>query len=189
MAFYIPQTPRTLGHQQASSFQSLSPTSDYLTQSMISTATTSSISPQTTLLQRWHSLSSEIETRRLSRVAVVELNRYLDKAENLLFWDTSSSELSPQKMGTGNNEGLGVADSVGGESPIATSKTHPTEPLGQDAPEGAILGATEVRIANQASQLFERVSKAAEQLRQRQEDLKVRNPYLRLKIPSIYFME
>lgn len=92
-------------------------------------------------------------------------------------------------MDTGSIEGFGVTDSVSGESPMATSKTLPTDPTGRDAPEGAILGAAQVRIANQASQVFERVSKAAEQLRQRQEDFKVRNPYLRLEIPWINFME
>ena len=103
---------------------------------------------------------------------MVEINRCLDKAENLLFRDTSSSEMSPKKK---DKHGLGIADSVDGSSSLNMSETLPMESSGQNAPEAVISAQGEVQIARQASQLLERISRAAQQLRQRQEDFKVRS--------------
>ena len=170
MNTYSPLTPRTPAHKPAARSGLESPSSDY--SSELTTSTFRFPDPTTLLSQRWQHISRQISRRRLERNTVVALNRNLDEAENILIW--SAPETVQQA-----NKGLGLGirmDSDRGEHLDCTTEITPPASAEPDAPAPVDLGSRK-RLEDEAhSALLGRLSKAVEQLRQRQEEFKVGEP-------------
>ena len=121
------------------------------------------------LSQRWQRIASQITRARLGRDTVVALNRNLDEAENILL-GTAPKVVQQEKeaFGLGIMSGSDGKDQMDGVGETTPASAKP------DALALAEDGSRE-RLDNEAtSALMVRLSKAVDQLRQRQEELKVR---------------
>lgn len=122
------------------------------------------------LSQRWQCVASQITRARLQRDTVVALNRNLDEAENILLWRAPKVvQQKKEAFGLGimiDSDGKDQMDGVGEATPPASA-----EP---DAPAFAEDGSRKRLDDEATSALMGRLSKAVDQLRQRQEEFRVR---------------
>ncbi|MCJ1392461.1 hypothetical protein MMC18_005328 [Xylographa bjoerkii] len=163
----ILRTPRSnrLSHVQ----HAVSPTSDYLTQSTGSTATTSRIrDPQILLLQRWQRMTSELAARRISRKSVVALNRTLDEAEEWLAWDEPqvSRSITQQRTGLAIEEDVFVQ-----KIDLGHAMTPPDSTI-LNAPEALELEENEFKEVQPVNPVLERIEYLVMELQKRQEDFR-----------------
>ena len=169
MSTYSSRPSRFSAQKIFHSFQSFSSTSDYHTQSTQSMANGIQASdPQALLLRRWQAVLSRMTTRRLSSACLTDLSRQLENAENLLAQDTQEHEMRPQQGG--HND---ISNSVSGTASVVLSDTTSPRSEKMDAPGVVKVDEEGVQAPEAAHQLLERVTHAAEQLRQRQQDFKV----------------
>ena len=123
--------------------------------------------PQTQLLHRWKKLSEQISRARLSCDAVIILNRSLDVAEKMVFhgvtidedWkkvETAEGSEVLRTNGSGINVGI-VGEPV---ASLADALECEAERMGRRDPEGY-------------ENVLDRVTKAVDLLRNRQQALKV----------------
>ena len=162
------KTPSMLSQFQLHSFHCQTPTSDYFTESTGNTTRLSD--PKFQLLKRWQTLSGHISAKRMSWDAMIALNRHLDEMENVLLW-------IPQKQGkiVEHVEGLGISSIDGEQSLNVVGGTSPATSVSakEDALEGAEQLASKAQESLDNLSLLERVTEVVQQLRQRQEELKV----------------
>ena len=168
MSIYSARATRIPVHKPMTPFEYQFPISDYYTELM--TSTTKSSDPIALLSQRWQGIASQITSRRLERDTVVALNRNLDEVENILLW--SAPEVQQGNAGLG----LGILRDSGEEAVDCAGRMTPPASAEPDAPEVVELE-PRIQVENEANTaLMERLSKAVDQLRQRQEEFKVRAP-------------
>ena len=170
MTSYSSTVVRTVSHRPAQSLHAVSPTSEYLTQSTGSTATTSrSKDPQILLLQRWQRMTSELAARRLSRKSVVTLNRVLDEAKNSLAWDEPQASRSISQC----RVGLGIGDDVSAQKINIGQAMTPPDSTILNAPEALESDRKEIRAIQRAEPVLERIEYLVAELRKRHEDFRV----------------
>ncbi|MCJ1250638.1 hypothetical protein MMC30_007866 [Trapelia coarctata] len=164
-----PSLLRTPLNCQAHSHSTLSPTSDYLTQSTSSIHTTrSSRDPQALLLGRWYQISRDIATRQLSRKTVIALNRNLDEAEELLAWDVPE-RFSGTDVNTG---GLGIVGDVFEHQKRVLEPPTAPRSRGFDAPDRVEQEGTDEAQVQQMGPMLEKITYLVDELRKRQEEFK-----------------
>ena len=149
-----------------------SPTSNYLTLSTSSTATSPrSKDPQRVMLERWHRIAQEMTTRRLPRKSVVALNRSLDEAEDILARDAPKrlTHKPPHKIG------LGISD-----EPFVYQAV---EPIPSTPPYSSCVGApqsTQDMGEQHMDPVLEQVTRLVKELQKRQKEFKVGRHIYRL---------
>ena len=155
------QSPSTISHAS---------NSDYFTQSTYSSTRIND--PKTQLLRRWHSLAQQISQAQISWDAVIALNRNLDRVEDMLSRKAPPDDClwSPGE----SNRGLGIFQIK--DSGVDVGYESETTPPASNAPRDVTL--SNVGNNNQAdgSALLERITNAVKQLRERQQEFKVRVP-------------
>ena len=154
---------RTSAHTLSHTSQPRSSSSDYFTQS---TNTTGALGdPQAQLLERWKALGSCIFTERISWKTVVNLNRKLDQVENILEEAVVEKGIVHEVK---YEPGLGIWDTLDSRQPLKA--TGEVTPPVSEQPGSSI----EDNPTSQCdSALIERITRAVEQLRQRQREFKV----------------
>ncbi|KAL9122764.1 MAG: hypothetical protein Q9187_000681 [Circinaria calcarea] len=169
MSIYSSRPSRFSAQKIFHSSQSFSSTSDYHTQSTQSIPPTVQIDdPQALLLRRWQDVLSSMATRRLSAACVSDLSRQLENAENLLAQNAQEHLTPPQRR-----PGVGILDSDSDTASVVPSDATSPSSAKVDAPEVAKADKYGVQISQAAHELLDRVTHAAKQLRQRQQDFKV----------------
>ena len=166
MSIYSPTSQRTSAHTLSHSFLSPSSTSDYFTQTTNTTVTPRD--PQAQLLKRWKALGIRLSTECMSWKTVVDLNRKLDEAESVIGQAVLEKGTEDGKK---HKFGLGIANTVDPRQPLEA--TGQATPPVSDAPERLSLSVGDNQMTSGNSALLERVTRVAEQLRQRQQEFKV----------------
>ena len=170
MSTSSPKSLRTPLYRQAHSQSTLSPTSDDLTQSTSSVRTTrSATDPQNLLLQRWHQISSDVATRKLSRKTVIALDRNLDEVEELISWDAPEKRQGREV----DYVGLGIGPDVFEHKTIASTPLTPPRSRGFDAPRGDEHGVIDEAPLQQMEPMLEKITYLVNELRKRQEEFRV----------------
>ena len=111
---------------------------------------------------------SEMAMKRLSGSSVVALNRHLDEAERLITQDIIAANRNRGKV-----TGLGIMENTPNSPSSMWNEMTPPQSGKPDAPQSASSVDVMVDISKSAETLLDRVTRAASQLRQRQEDFKV----------------
>lgn len=99
---------------------------------------------------------------------VVALNRKLDEVESVLGWPMPMKETNKAKE---HERGLGITSAVDTEQLLEA--TQEVTPPASDAPERLRSSVVDDQTPSSDSTLLERVTRAAEQLRERQQEFKV----------------
>ena len=174
MSVYSSRPSRFSAQKLFHSFQSFSSTSDYHTQSTQSTVPAPQASdPQALLLRRWQDVLGSMATRQLSSACVTDLNQQLENAENLLARSAQEQIMHPEQDGCGC-----ISDSASDTASVVPSDAMPSDAVSPRcrktyAPEVIKADEEGGKMPEAAHQLLERVTHAAKQLRQRQQDFKV----------------
>lgn len=123
--------------------------------------------PQAMLLQRWQELSHEMATRRLSRRAVVALNRTLDEAENWLGSGTLQTGLCEEY-----DFGLGITIDQNKDDWIVLENSSTQSSMKANAPgNGELLLYAEP--TREMHPILQQVTHLVKELRQRQKEFRV----------------
>ena len=164
-----PSPPSVAAPLRSLSAQALSPTSDYMTQSTMSTFNAEN--PSAMLLQRWQSLSAQIAQSKLPSKAVIALNRVLDQAEHAM---KDCPRLlkpveNPQMIGLG----IRKVDERQQHAEDITEITPPQSVVGSP-PLLPMLPQPIASTSEEDQQVVERLADATARLARRQERFKVR---------------
>ena len=154
------------------SAQALSPTSEYMTRSTMSTF--NSENPSAILLQRWHSLSAQIAQSRLPSKVVIALNRVLDQAEHTM-------KDCPRLLKPVENPqviGLGIRKVEERQQHVEdiTEITPPQSVVGSPTSQHSLPQPT-ASTSEEDQKVIERLTDATARLARRQERFKVRRYY------------
>ena len=173
MSIYSSRPSRFSAQKIFHSSQSFSSTSDYHTQSTQSLLPAVQIDDaQALLLRRWQDVLSSMATKRLSAACVSDLSRQLENAENLLAQNAQEYRMRPQR-----HPGIGILDGASTTASVVPSDATSPSSAKVDAPEVVEADNEGAQISEAAHKLLNRVTHAAKQLRQRQQDFKVRSEH------------
>ena len=155
-------------HEQAQFFQNPSPTSENFTDSAIGSDTM--VDTKDRLQGRWNEMMKRMAQTPLADQTVTAIHEHLDNIENLL----SKTVLGTEREDTDMSIGLGISGVEVDDSEYTTEHTTPTahdapEPICRPDPKGETLAHSQA--------LLERVARAVEQLRFREEEFRVSDRY------------
>ena len=152
-------------HHQTHFFQYPSPTAENFTDSAIGSEIIND--PQSRLQTRWDELQRRITRASLTDDTVTAIEKSLDHISNLLSCNTTGRETEEMDLEIGLGiSGVEISDS----DYTAESSTTPTVPI---APEAICRPQAADETAAQSQALLERVTRAVEQLRHREEEFRV----------------
>ena len=169
MTFMTPSPPSVVAPLRSLSAQALSPTSDYMTQSTMSTFNAEN--PSTLLLQRWRSLSAQIAQSKLPSKAVIALNRVLDQAEHAM--KDCPRLLKPVETPQAIGLGIRKVDERQQYVEDITEITPPQSVVGSP-PSQPLLPSSTASTSEEDQDVMEILTDATARLARRQERFKVR---------------